>query len=449
MNGKEFKMDQLKKDLLQAHLKSLESICGIQEPQKDVSEIFDSFGESRGGQLWYPYIGSGRGRGPLVELIDGSVKYDLINGIGVHGFGHSNPEFLEAQINASLEDTCMQGNLQQNIANVSLLKDMLQLLNKDGAKMDHVFLSTSGAMANENALKIAFQNKGGSRVFAFRNNFAGRSMSMSAISDKPQYRQGLPYSLHVDCVPFYDANEPEKSLAETIKMIKQQVHRYPGEHAMMIFELVQGEGGFYPGSKEFFEPIMQLLQQENILVWIDEVQTFGRTGEAFAFQHYGLSKYIDLVTLGKMSQVCATVFKTELKPRPGLISQTFTSSSSAIHCAKVVFKKFLTEPFFGVNGEVENLHNMFVDSFAPLKKEGLISGPHGIGTMFAFQVLDGSLETTKTFLQHLFSAGLIAFATGSNPYRVRFLLPLGCLQAKEVAEITNSVRDTIVKLKHI
>lgn len=441
-------MDQLKKDLLQAHLKSLESICGIQEPQKDVSQILNSFSESRGGQLWYPYIGSGRGRGPFVELIDGSVKYDLINGIGVHGFGHSNPDFIEAQINASLEDTCMQGNLQQNEANVRLLEDMLQLLNKDGCKMDHVFLSTSGAMANENALKIAFQKKGGSRVLAFTNNFAGRSMSMSAISDKPQYRDGLPYSLHVDYVPFYDATDPKGSLLDTIESIKSHLHRYPHEHAVMIFELVQGEGGFYPGNHDFFEPIMKLLHQENILVWVDEVQTFGRTGEAFAFQYYGLDKYIDLVTLGKMSQVCATAFKSELKPRPGLISQTFTSSSSAIYCAQVVFHKFLTEPFFGEKGEVAHLQNMFATSFDPLKKAGLISGPHGIGSMFAFQVLEGSLETTKRFLQELFSAGIIAFATGANPYRVRFLLPLNCLQAEDVKVITRIVKETIDRMKH-
>lgn len=150
-------MDQLKHDLLQTHLKSLQSISKIQEPQKDVSELLHSFGESRGGQLWYPYIGSGRG--PLVELVDGSVKYDLMNGIGVHSLGHSHPDMLVAQINASLENTCMQGNLQQNVSNVALLEDMLELLNKDGAQMDHVFLSTSGAMVNEYALKIAFQKK--------------------------------------------------------------------------------------------------------------------------------------------------------------------------------------------------------------------------------------------------------------------------------------------------
>lgn len=217
----------------------------------------------------------------------------------------------------------------------------------------------------------------------------------------------------------------------------------------MVFELVQGGGGFYLGTKEFFEPIMQLLKEEGILIWIDEVQTFDRTGEAFAFQYYDLNSYIDIVILGKMSQVCATAFKSSLKPQPGLISQTFTSSGSAIHCAHVVMKKFLRGGFLGEKGEVVKLHNMFLEGFAPLIKDGLVSGPHGIGTMFAFQVLDGSLEITKAFLLNLFAKGVIAFSTGANPYRVRFLLPLDCLKEKDVVEISRLVRETIEKMKQV
>ena len=66
------------------------------------------------GPLIYPYIGSGFCNGPFVELLDGSVKYDFITGIGVHYFGHAHPLMMKAGLRASLEDLLMQGNLQQN-----------------------------------------------------------------------------------------------------------------------------------------------------------------------------------------------------------------------------------------------------------------------------------------------------------------------------------------------
>ena len=120
-------------------------------------EMLESFGRLRGGKLWYPYIGSGIGRGALVELADGSVKYDMINGIGVHGLGHSDAGLIAAGIDGAVGDTVMQGNLQANADAMGLCDDLLRLANTHGAALDHCFLTTSGAMANENALKMIFQ----------------------------------------------------------------------------------------------------------------------------------------------------------------------------------------------------------------------------------------------------------------------------------------------------
>ncbi|NBQ14664.1 MAG: hypothetical protein EBU31_08675, partial [Proteobacteria bacterium] len=61
-----------------------------------------------------PYLGTGMGNGPLVELLDGSVKWDMLNGIGVHMFGHGDPRMIAAAMRAGLSDLCMQGNLTSN-----------------------------------------------------------------------------------------------------------------------------------------------------------------------------------------------------------------------------------------------------------------------------------------------------------------------------------------------
>ena len=77
------------------------------------ADTIKAFQDIRGGNLYFPYLASGLGHGALVELADGSVKYDFINGIGVHHFGHSHPKIIAATVAASLTDTVMSGNLQQ------------------------------------------------------------------------------------------------------------------------------------------------------------------------------------------------------------------------------------------------------------------------------------------------------------------------------------------------
>ncbi len=123
---------------------------------------------------FFPYLGSGIGNGPFVELADGSVKLDLITGIGVHGFGHSHPLLVEAGIDAAIGDTIMQGNLQQNSNSYELVKLLVDTACQFGAGLNHCLLSTSGAMANENSLKMAFQkNYPANRVIAFLSLFRG------------------------------------------------------------------------------------------------------------------------------------------------------------------------------------------------------------------------------------------------------------------------------------
>ena len=80
--------------------------------KRSYKQKIELIGRLRGRPLFFPYIGSGAGNGALVELADGSVKYDFITGIGVHYMGHGHPKILEASVDAAMEDIVMQGNLQ-------------------------------------------------------------------------------------------------------------------------------------------------------------------------------------------------------------------------------------------------------------------------------------------------------------------------------------------------
>ena len=443
------RVQKAKELLLEALNDAKSEISSAKAPNEDLKEHYQELiqrcGKARGANIYYPYLGSGIGNGALVELADGSIKYDFITGIGVHYFGHSDERIVESGIDAALSDTVMQGHLQQNVDQMQLMESFLELAQKNGSSLAHCFLSTSGATANENALKMIFQkNYPANRMLAFKKCFAGRTMALAQMTDKALYRDGLPVAMEVDYLPFYDANDHEGSIRRAVKVLKSRLERFPKSYAGMCMELIQGEGGYFPGNREFFVEIFKVLKENNIAVWIDEVQSFGRTTEPFAFQHFKLDEYVDLVTVGKMSQVCATFFTENFKPRPGLISQTFTSSTSAIHASQVTLDA-MKDGLFGEDGRVMKLHNKFVSEIENLNKKFPMqfTGPYGLGGMVAFTVFDGDLSKTKEFTNKLFENGVISFIAGKNPTRVRFLMPVMAINENDITEVAKIIDKTM------
>lgn len=427
------------------------SITGVKPADPDRAaeyrKLIENFAAMRGGELYYPFLGSGIGRGPFVELADGSVKYDMITGIGVHTLGHNHPLWLDAGLDAALSDTVMQGNLQQNTDAVRFTELLLRIANESGAALAHCFLSSSGAMADENALKIAFQKHSpADRILAFEHCFAGRTTTLAQLTDKAAYREGLPTTIAVDYVPFDDGGDAQRALA----MMESHLHRYPKRHAAMWFELVQGEGGFRVGRREFFVPLMELCRKNNIAVVIDEVQTFGRTTRPFAFQHFGLDALADIVTVGKMTQVCATLFRKEYQPKRGLVSQTFTAATASIRTGEAVIKHLVENSYFGANGKNARVHRRFVEHLERIaaKSPDTIQGPFGIGGMIAltpFGGNGGNADKVKKLSLALYDAGVIAFTAGGEPTRLRFLPPLGAIEDKDIDAVIEILERTLVQ----
>ena len=388
--------------------------------------MLERLGVARGGPPFWPYLASGLGNGPYVELADGSVKLDFICGIGVHGCGHSNLMMIDAAVDAALEDTVMQGNLQQHPPSLKMCERLLTMANSSGASLDHCLLSTSGAMANENAMKIALHhNSPADRVIAFENAFAGRTLAMAAVTDRPNYRAGLPLALDVDYLPFRDPGDPQRSQQMAIDALHRLLNRHPGRYAAFWAEPIAGEGGYYPGSHEFFAALCQPLREAGIPIIFDEVQTFSRTTRPFAFQHYGLDQYADIVTVGKITQVCATLFRESFKPQAPILSQTFTGSSSSIAAGLAALDALEQNDCFGSQGQNAKRHDYFAAGLQRLsdKYPKLIRGPYGEGMMLVFTPGDGSFDQAKALMTTMYQFGLLVFVCGSDPTRIRFLPP--------------------------
>lgn len=415
------------------------------DPEKkiDLDQFLQDYKRARGRALFYPYGSSGRGHGPFTELMDGSVKYDLINGIGFNILGHSHPIQIKAALEAACLDSMMVGNLQSYDAPFRLTQALLDAVSN--SRLRHFWFSGSGSLANDIALKILWQKKAPKyKVIALQKAFAGRSVATQDITANPSFREGMPQLIDVHHVPGWDQQEPENSLHKTIKAMDQVFQREGDQFCALTLELVQGEGGFIFGTKEYYKTIFDWARERGLYIWVDEVQTFTRTTELFAFQMFGLDDYVDVVTIAKALQGAGTFYTEELNPKPGLIAGTFNGSLPGIMMGHKVLKLLREGPFYGKDGRIKEIEQAFLSGLNHLAQgpcKGKMTYVGGVGTMIAFEVGDSSKEQTLKYTKALFQNGVISFFAGANPTRVRLLLPV-CLTQEHITEILHIIEQT-------
>ncbi len=471
-------------------------ITDVRPPNPALKESYDALmkraAEVRGRGLLYPYIGSGVGNGALVELADGSVKWDMICGIGVHFFGHSDPDLAEASLLAGLDDTVKHGNLQTNFEPYSFAETLLNEAKK-GSRLRHAYIATGGAMANENALKVCFQKKyldgltalaGGAsikpetllanfspsmRVLAFADCFMGRSLTMANVGDNHQGREGLPGSVPVDYMPFWDPAEVERLgggapgkkrfIDGAVAQLERCIHRYPGAHACFIFELVQGEGGFHVGDRDYFKALFEVCKAHRIAVWDDEIQTFGRLPRMFAYEHFELGEYVDVFCVGKMTQACATMWTEEFNPKTALLSGTFTGEGVSFRVGQRVVERLRDGGYYGPGGAIEKHHAAFRAECSKLMQkhpewfpavdalggsgERLVGG---LGGMMRFTPFGGNKDKILKACKLCLEEGVVLFYCGHGPYHVRVLPPLGVMKLEDWPRVFACVERGLLRV---
>ena len=452
----------------QKHAAQITDVRGPKSPELKVEfdALMDTAAKVRGRGLLYPYIASGLGHGPLVELVDGSVKYDMIAGIGVNFFGHSDPELMACALEGATSDTVQQGHLMLNDEAILFNKVVVEEASKR-SNLRHAFLCNSGAMANENALKVCYQKHApASRVLAFAHCFMGRSVTMAQIGDSAAGRQGIPLSTLVDYLPFYDhvaarrmsagdVSGPTRYIDMVCYHLEQAIERYPKQHACMIFELVQGEGGFNTALPDFHRALMSICKAHKIAVWDDEVQTFGRTESMFCFDALGLGDMVDVCCIGKMSQVCAALYTAEYNPQPGLLSGTFLGGSVELKVGRRIIERLRDGSYYGPSGSIRQHHEVFVKHVRDMACKHPQWFPHnplvhdiaaGYGGMMRFTPFAGEKDPIMKLCRVLYDEGVVAFYCGHGPYHVRFLPPLGVMKLDQWTRVFELVESAIGKV---
>jgi len=200
----------------------------------------------------------------------------------------------------------------------------------------YAFFIEGGALAIENALKVAFDykvranfRKGathevGSQIVHFRNAFHGRSgytLSLTnTLPDKINYFPKFCWPrLDTPGLSFPVTKEVEGCVAAEEQRILGQLNWLGEKHgddiAAVIIETIQAEGGDVHFRKEFLQGLRDACDRFDWLLIFDEVQAgFGLTGKMWAFQHYGVEP--DIVAFGKKSQVCGIMARTTVDKVP-------------------------------------------------------------------------------------------------------------------------------------
>ena len=222
-----------------------------------------------------------RGDGATVFDSEGRAYIDCVGGQGTANLGHGNVAVADA-IAQQARTLASCTELFYNDRRAELYDVLASIL---PAALDRVFLCNSGTEAVEGALKFARAATRRTGIVAAMRGFHGKTMGALSATWGPEYRDLFgPLVPGFSHVPF---NKPEGLDAAITP-----------ETAAFIFELVQGEGGVRPASREFANEAARLCAERGALLIVDEVQTgFGRTGTLFAYEQYEILP--DLLCLAK------------------------------------------------------------------------------------------------------------------------------------------------------
>lgn len=263
-----------------------------------------------------------KGEGCYVFDKSGEKYLDLYGGHAVISIGHTHPYYVKR-----LSDQLQALGFYSNSVINTLQEELADKLGKlSGYDNYSLFLSNSGAEANENALKIASFHTQKSKVIAFKGAFHGRSSGAVAVTDNPSISASLNFRNHVTFLDFEDVKAVEKELSQN-------------ETCAVIVEGIQGVNGIVEPSVSFLQELSQLCKKFRTVLILDEIQSgYGRTGKFFAHQYAGIKPDIITVAkgMGNGFPIAGTIISPAFKAKHGMLGTTFGGNHLACTAAIAV-----------------------------------------------------------------------------------------------------------------
>ena len=258
------------------------------------------------------------------------VEYlDLYGGHAVISVGHCHPVYVDA-----LSKQAATLGFYSNSVENSLQTELAELLGKLSGYEDYsLFLSNSGAEANENALKLASFHAGKAKILAFEGAFHGRTSGAVAVTDNPKIISPFNVGHRVTFVTLNDIAAVEKELST-------------GDYAAVILEGIQGVAGIYMPEDNFLKELREVTEKEGVVLILDEIQSgYGRSGKFFAHQYSEIKP--DIITtakgMGNGFPIGGTLISPIFKPVSGMLGTTFGGNHLGCAAATAVLSIMVSE----------------------------------------------------------------------------------------------------------
>jgi len=358
------------------------------------------------------------GKGIELTDISGKVYKDFFAGIAVSALGHAHPHLTQAlkeQVSKLLHTSSVY-----YVENQALLAKELC----EASDFDKVFFASTGAEANEGAIKLArkyFYNKNIDRyeIITLNKSFHGRTITTATATGQEKYK--APYKPLTPGFVHVDINDVEG--------LKNAVNEHT---AAIMIEFIQGESGVHPVTEEFARAIRDICDKEGILFIDDEVQTgIGRTGKLFAYENYGVIP--DIMTLAKALgggvPISAILAKAEVAEAfsPGDHGTTFGGNPLSTRAGLAVMEVIKNENL------VENSQNVgaYLKELIAQKLGSNLKEIRGMGLMIGVEL---SSPVAKEVGRKLLDKNYLVGVIGDSIFRIVPPLIITRKDAEEFAD---------------
>lgn len=371
------------------------------------------------------------GKGVHLYDTDGKEYLDFASGIGVMAFGYGVQEFNDA-LKAQVDKLLHTSNLYYNVPVAEAADKVLK-----AARMDRVFFTNSGTEAVEGAIKAAKKyaytrdGHAGHEIIAMHGSFHGRSIGALSVTGNAHYQE--PFAPLMGGVRFAKLNDLES--------VKAQI---TDKTCAILLETIQGESGIHPASQAFLEGVRALCDANDILLILDEIQCgMGRTGQMYAWQHYGVKP--DLMTTAKalgcgvpVGAFLMTERVAEKSLAPGDHGTTYGGNPFVGAAVSKVFDLFesrhLLEHVNSISGCLEQRLDQIVENYDFLTKRRGMGLMQGIVTQ----------KPASSICAKALEEGLVMITAGTDVLRLLPPLVITKADVEEMAEKLTRVLDTFV-----
>lgn len=385
------------------------------------------------------------GKGVTLWDSEGQEYLDFGAGIAVMGLGYADEEYTQA-VKAQLDKLTHISNLFYNEPSITAGEKLLKV-----SGMDKVFFTNSGTEAVEGALKIAkryhynklHETMGDGfdgceekeidmtgEIIAMNHSFHGRSLGALSVTGNAHYQ--APFAPLIPGIRFADFND--------LDSVKSQI---TDKTCAIIMETIQGEGGIYPAEEAFLKGVQALCDEHDILLILDEIQCgMGRTGEMFAWQHYGVKPDVMTVAKALGNGVPIGAFlacgKAATAMVPGDHGTTYGGNPLVTAAAGAVLDIFEKRQ---ITDHVKEVGAYLYEKLEELtKKYDIICGHRGRGLI---QGLEFTVPAGPIVSKALLEEKLVLISAGSHI--IRFVPPL-IIQKSDVDEMAARLERVLKNL---